>query len=201
MNDDDAPWDLARVLDRAMNHYAGRAWGRSVINDGLLRGDVYAGEGVVIQPGAKVFGPAVLEDGAVVGSNAFLRNGVFLGRGARVGHASEVKASIVMDRSLITHFNFVGDSWLGADVHLGAHVTLANKKLSVQPCIRFFPGGREHRTELEFFGAMIGDGAAIGAQVVLQPGTLVGPGAVIHPHALVGGFVHAGERLHSERQS
>jgi NDP-sugar pyrophosphorylase family protein len=193
----EAPWDLARVLDRALQFYAGRPWGASVVNEGLLRGDVYVGEGAVIQPGAKIFGPAVLEAGSFVGSNAFLRDGVFLGRGARVGHSSEVKASLVMDYALITHFNFVGDSWIGANVQLGAHVTLSNTKVSNQPRIRFFPGGREHRTELEYFGSTIGDRAVVGAQVVFQPGTLVGPDAVIHPHTLVGGFVLAGQELRS----
>ena len=197
MNGTEAPWDLRQVLDRALEFYSGRPWGASVVNEGLVRGDVYAGDGVVIQPGAKVFGPAVLEAGSLVGSNAFLRGGVFLGRGARVGHSSEVKASLVMDRALITHFNFVGDSWIGADAHLGAHVTLTNCKVSNQPCIRFFPGGREYRTTLEYFGAVIGDGAVVGAQVVLQPGTLLGPDAVIHPHQLVGGFVPAGQELRS----
>ena len=199
MSGQEAPWELARVLERALRSYTGRPWASDVINEGLVRGDVYAGAGVVIEPGAKVFGPAVLEAGSVVGSNAFLRNGVFLGRGARVGHSSELKASIVMDRAQITHFNFVGDSWIGTDVKLGAHVTCANRKLSHQSHIRFFPGGREHRTELEYFGAMIGDEAMVGAQVVLQPGTLVGPGAIIHPHSLVGGFVPAGQVLRSDR--
>lgn len=193
----EAPWDLAQVLERALQFYAGRPWGASVINEGLVRGDVYAGEGVVIQPGAKIFGPAVLEAGSFVGSNAFLRNGVLLGRGARVGHSSEVKASLVGDHALITHFNYVGDSWIGANVQLGAHVTLSNTKLSNQPRIRFFPGGNEHRTDLEYFGAMIGDGTVVGAQVVLQPGTLVGPDTVIYPQTLVGGFVPAGGQLRS----
>ena len=194
----EAPWDLAQVLARVLECYAGRAWGASVVNEGLLRGDVYAGDGVVIQPGAKIFGPAVLEAGSLVGSNAFLRNGVFLGRGARVGHSSEVKASLIMDQALVTHFNYVGDSWIGAHAHLGAHVTLSNTKVSSQPRIRFFPGGREHRTDLEYFGAMVGDRAVVGAQVVLQPGTLLGPDSVIHPHMLVGGFVPAGEERRSQ---
>ena len=43
---------------------------------------------------------------------------------ASVGHASEIKNSILLPGSKAPHFNYVGDSILGFDVNIGAGAKL-----------------------------------------------------------------------------
>ena len=56
----------------------------------------------------------------------YSRKGSWICAGSVVGHASEVKNSILLPNSKAPHFNYVGDSILGLDVNLGAGTKLSN---------------------------------------------------------------------------
>jgi bifunctional N-acetylglucosamine-1-phosphate-uridyltransferase/glucosamine-1-phosphate-acetyltransferase GlmU-like protein len=82
--------------------------------------------------------------------------------------------------SKLAHFNFVGDSILGADVNLEAGSIVANfRNEAVDSEIRVRGGPGLVRTGARKFGALIGDRARIGANAVLAPGALIEPGQVV----------------------
>jgi bifunctional N-acetylglucosamine-1-phosphate-uridyltransferase/glucosamine-1-phosphate-acetyltransferase GlmU-like protein len=78
----------------------------------------------------------------------------------------------------------VGDSLVGRDVNLGAGVILSNYRLDGMP-IRVRLAGKVYETGLRKFGAIIGDGAAIGCNSVLNPGSLVLKNARVLPGTIL----------------
>ena len=83
---------------------------------------------------------------------------------------------------------FVGDSVIGKEVNLGAHVTLANLRLDKKEIDVMFKKTR-YKTGKKKFGSVIGDYASIGCSVVLNPGTIVAKKVKIPPLITKKGYV------------
>lgn len=141
---------------------------------------VYIGEGTVVEDGAMIKGPALIGRNCQIRHNAYLREDVIVGDNCVIGNSTELKNAILFNHAVAPHFNYVGDSILGHQMHLGAGVVLSNFKS--------FPGnitveldGQPFDTGLRKFGALVGDGAEIGCNAVLNPGSIIGRGAMIYP--------------------
>lgn len=149
--------------------------------------DVFIGEGAKVEPYAYIQGPCYIGKGASVKSGAYLRGFVFVGEKAIVGHTTEVKRSLLLDRAAAPHFNYVGDSILGHDVNLGAGVKCANLRLDHKDIIAH---GKECRinTGMRKLGAILGDKVQIGCNAVLNPGTIFGKEVLCPPCINTGGF-------------
>lgn len=147
---------------------------------------VFIHSGAIIEAGATLKPPAVVSEGCFVAATAYIRGGVFLDRGVIVGPGCELKGSVIMSGTSLAHFNFVGDSIVGAEVNIEAGAVIANhynerKDKEVKVLIH----GQEIRSGVTKFGAIIGDRCRIGANAVLSPGTVLEPGAVVARLALV----------------
>ena len=141
---------------------------------------VFIGEGTVVEDGVMIKGPAIIGRNCQLRHNAYLREHVIIGDNCIVGNSTELKNAILFNHAVAPHFNYVGDSILGHQTHLGAGVVLSNFKS--------FPGnitveldGQPFDTGLRKFGALLGDGAEIGCNAVLNPGSIIGRGATIYP--------------------
>lgn len=156
-----------------------------------LFGDVQIGAGTRVEAGAVIRGPAIIGARCLIRSHAFLRDGNVIGDGCTVGNASELKNALLLDGAHAPHFNYVGDSVLGARTNLGAGTKLSNLRLDRGEIV-LRHGGRSYPTGLRKFGAILGDGAQTGCNSVLNPGTVLGRGALVHPCAVVGGYVPPG---------
>ncbi|MEY2408507.1 MAG: UDP-N-acetylglucosamine diphosphorylase / glucose-phosphate thymidylyltransferase [Verrucomicrobiota bacterium] len=142
--------------------------------------NVFIGEGTVVEDGAMIKGPAIIGRHCQIRHNAYIREDVLIGDGCVVGNSCELKNALLFNGCHVPHFNYVGDSILGHKAHLGAGVILSNFKS--------FPGnvtvefdGKRLETGLRKFGALLGDGADIGCNSVLNPGSIVGREALIYP--------------------
>jgi len=153
----------------------GRVIGAPVIGE-----RVFIGEGTVIEPGAYIKGPAWIGAGCEIRHGAYIRENVIVGAGTVVGNSSEVKNSILFAKCQVPHFNYVGDSILGARVHLAAGVIVSNLKLD-GTTIGVRAGGEWIATGLRKFGALIGDEAEVGCHAVLNPGAVLGRRALVYP--------------------
>jgi NDP-sugar pyrophosphorylase family protein len=165
-----APYVQAMVVPE--NH--GQVIGQSVIG-----AQVFIGEGTVIEPGAYIKGPAWIGAGCQIRHGAYIRENVIVGAGCVIGNSSEIKNSILFNGCQVPHFNYVGDSVLGAKVHLGAGVIVSNLKLNGEE-IMLNVGEAMLNTRLRKFGALIGDGAEIGCNAVLNPGSILGRRSLIY---------------------
>jgi NDP-sugar pyrophosphorylase family protein len=151
---------------------------------------VIVGEGTTVEPGAMIKGPAIIGKNCQIRHNAYLRENVILGDDCVVGNASELKNALLFNGAQVPHYNYVGDSLLGHQAHLGAGVKISNLKL--------WPGnvlvvvdGVATDTGLRKFGALLGDGAEVGCNAVLNPGSILGRGAIIYPNVFWRGYLPA----------
>jgi len=141
---------------------------------------VFIGEGTVVEDGAMIKGPAIIGAHCQIRHNAYIRENVIIGDRCVVGNACEVKNALLFNDCEAPHFNYLGDSILGHHAHLGAGVILSNLKV-VPGNVLVEIEGQTVDTGLRKFGALIGDGAEIGCNSVLNPGSIIGRRAVVYP--------------------
>ena len=142
--------------------------------------DVFIGDGTLVEDGAMIKGPAIIGRNCRIGHNAYIRENVIVGDNCVIGNATELKNALLFNSSRASHFNYVGDSILGHRAHLGAGVILSNYR-SLPGNIMVEVNGQPFDTGLRKFGALIGDGAEVGCNAVLNPGSIIGRGAVVYP--------------------
>lgn len=150
-----------------------------------ITGDIAVHEGAVVEAGAVLKGPLVIGPGCFVAAGAYLRGGCWLERDCVIGPGAELKSSFVFAGTKLAHFNFVGDSILGAGVNLEAGAIIANhrnEKDGAEIAIRRH--GEIIRTGVTKFGAQVGDGVRIGANAVIAPGAWIEAGTCIPRLAL-----------------
>lgn len=154
-------------------------------SDYAIDGEAAIHRSARLEPGAALKGPVVIGPQCFVAAGALLRGGVWLGAGCVIGPSVEIKASLLCAGVRLAHFNFVGESILGADVNVEAGAVFANTRNERAGSVRVCVDDRLVDTGRRKFGALVGDGARIGANAVLAPGTLLAPGAIVARLALV----------------
>jgi NDP-sugar pyrophosphorylase family protein len=155
-------------------------WLRTLGDDYHIQNGVAIHRAATVEEGVVLKGPVVVSAGCFLAAHAYLRGGVFLDEGVTVGPGCEVKSSFIFGGTTLAHFNFVGDSLVGAGVNLEAGAVVANhynershKDIAVRA------GGQVIATGVQKFGALIGDGSRLGANAVTSPGTILLPGSVV----------------------
>ena len=152
----------------------------------LSRG-VWVHERAKIAQSAAFAPPCIVCAGAEVRHNAFVRGRAYWGEDCPSGYPTDPKTLIRLDGANQPLFNTAGGSIVG-DAHLGAGVILSNVRADRMPVtVRLphaaIPTGRKK------LGAMVGDGAEVGCQCVLNPGTVMGRNSRAEPLSSVRGYV------------
>ena len=111
----------------------------------------------------------------------FIRGNVIAGAGGVLGNSCEFKNCLLLERVQVPHFSYVGDSVLGNGAHLGAGVICSNLRLDQNEVPVEMPDGSRKKSGLRKLGALVGDGAEIGCNAVLNPGTVLGRRALVMP--------------------
>ncbi|MDN3506076.1 MAG: UDP-N-acetylglucosamine diphosphorylase [Simkaniaceae bacterium] len=158
------------------------------------------GKGTVVEPGAFIRGPCIIGENCQIRHGAYIRGNVITGSDCIIGHATELKSSILLDGACCAHFNYVGDSFLGNRVNLGAGVKLANLRLDNQ-LIQISDGAEKIPTNLKKLGAILGDGVQIGCNAVLNPATVMGREALCYPCLAIGGVIPPHAKVRSTKQT
>lgn len=156
------------------------------LGDDYIKKDnnIWISKTATIGEGVEIIGPAIIMDNVVVRHNAYIRENVIIGSNSVVGNSSEVKNSILIKNVQIPHFNYVGDSILGSNVHLGAGAIISNLK-SDKSMVKV----NNQLTNLRKIGAFIGDNVEIGCNSVICPGTIIMPNSIIYPLTMVRNIV------------
>ncbi len=162
----------ANAASQLLNTCDGKAW---------IGEQVFIGKGTVVEDGVMIKGPAIIGSDCQIRHNAYIREHVIIGDGCVVGNSCEIKHSVLFNGCQVPHFNYVGDSILGHKSHLGAGVKISNVKLD-HSNVFIEVEGRPHDTGLRKFGALLGDGAEIGCNAVLNPGTIIGRHSLVYPN-------------------
>jgi len=151
-----------------------------IIGEPVIGEQVFIGRDTVIEPGVYIKGPAWIGPNCQIRHGAYIRENVIIGAGSIIGNSCEIKNSFLFNGCQVPHFNYVGDSILGAKVHIAAGVIVSNLKLTGD-FITLRVGNATVNTGLRKFGALIGDGAEVGCNVVLNPGAILGRRSLIYP--------------------
>ncbi|MEN8141724.1 MAG: hypothetical protein ABFR97_10945 [Thermodesulfobacteriota bacterium] len=157
--------------------------GASVLMAGasFLGHQIGIGQGVLVEPGAMICAPTIIDDRTVVRQGAYVRGNCLFGKRCVVGHTTEVKHAIFLDDAKAGHFAYLGDSILGNDANLGAGTKMANLKFTPGNVLVKTSGGLKD-SGLRKLGAIVGDGVQTGCNSVTNPGTLLGPGTMLLPN-------------------
>lgn len=183
------PWDLLAANESVMANMEPQNLG--VVEAGVtLTGAVSIGKNTLIRRGAYIIGPVIIGANCEVGPNCFIRPTTAIADDCHIGHAVEVKNSIIMRGTKIPHLNYVGDSVIGEDCNLGAGTIIANLRLDKGP-VRVM--GRD--TQRVKFGAIMGDGVQTGINVSINVGSLISSDTFIGPGASVSGVIDRGSRI------
>jgi len=151
---------------------------------------VFIGEGTVVEDGVMIRGPAIIGRNCQIRHNAYIRENVIIGDDCVVGNSCELKNSLLFNNAQAPHFNYIGDSILGHKAHLGAGVKISNLKLTPGN-VTVEKDGAPFDTGLRKFGALLGDGAEVGCNAVLNPGSIIGRGSLVYPNIFWRGILPA----------
>ena len=149
---------------------------------------VWVHNSVELAPTSYLGAPCVIGAGSQVRHGAFIRGAALVGKNCVVGNSVELKNVILFDGVQVPHFNYVGDSILGFNAHMGAGSVTSNVKSDKTP-VAVKCGEERIQTGLKKLGAMLGDHVEIGCNSVLNPGTIVGRNTSVYPLSSVRGVV------------
>lgn len=133
---------------------------------------------VDLRPGAVIEEPVSIGAGSTIGPNCYIRKYSSIGRNCKVGQAVEVKNSIVMDNSFVSHLAYVGDTIIGRNCNIGGGTLFANLRLDDKN-VKMEVNGARVDTGRRKLGAVIGDNVKLGARVTIMPGKRIWPGLLV----------------------
>lgn len=155
--------------------------------DGVfLAGSADIGEHVVWDSSA---GPIIVEPDATIGPYCYVRGPVYIGRGARIlEHAAikdsvslahttkiggEVEGTVIEAYSNKQHHGFLGHSYLGSWINLGAGTSNSDLK-NTYGTVKMEYRGEKVATSMQFLGAIVGDYAKTAINTGIFTGKTVG---------------------------
>jgi UDP-N-acetylglucosamine diphosphorylase/glucosamine-1-phosphate N-acetyltransferase len=155
-------------------------------------------DGVFLAAGAKLGeyviidtteGPIVIDEGASVGPYTLLRGPIYIGQRARIlehaaikdqvslGHTTkiggEVEAAVVEPFSNKQHHGFLGHSYLGSWINLGAGTCNSDLKNTYGPVNMEYPSGKA-ATGMQFLGCVMGDYSKTAINTGIFTGKVIG---------------------------
>jgi len=198
----DAPWAWIPKIENALKGFDWlRSQGHGAIPPGVhVKGKVYIHPSVKLPPTAVIEGPSWIGPRTEIRPNAYIRGRVIVGADCVLGNASEFKNCLLLNGAQAPHFNYVGDSILGASAHLGAGVILANLRLDQAKVPVRLPEGVVD-SGLRKFGAIFGDHAEAGCNAVIQPGSILGRKAIVMPCMAYGGVLPEGKMVYGKTEA
>jgi UDP-N-acetylglucosamine diphosphorylase / glucose-1-phosphate thymidylyltransferase / UDP-N-acetylgalactosamine diphosphorylase / glucosamine-1-phosphate N-acetyltransferase / galactosamine-1-phosphate N-acetyltransferase len=193
------PWQVLDVMDYFLGMINGQSVAESafIAPTATLVGNVYVGANARVFPGASIVGPAFIGPNTIVGNNALVRSSMILDN-CEVGYTTEVARSYVSEHCSM-HACRVLDSVFSANVNFSAGCTTANLRIDrghVKSTIK----GQRIDTGREKFGAVIGQGAFLGVDVMTMPGVKIGEYAQVGPGTHVHEDIRSGVRIYVKQE-
>ena len=162
--------------------------------DVVLFPNVYLGSGVSINSGTRILPFSYIEGVDIgkkcsIGPSARIRAKTVLKSNVKVGNFAEVKNSTVLSNSKISHQSYVGDSFIGERVNIGAGVVFCN-----------FDGNKKHSSRVGN-DVFIGANVSIISPIVISDRAFIAAGSVITKDVAEGKLVISGPKEQSIARS
>ena len=139
-------------------------------------GPIILSKNVTIQAGSIIKGPIFVDEGSIINNGAKLKGNILIGPYCKIG--GEVTDTIFYGYSNKQHDGFLGHSFIGEWVNLGANTNNSNLKNNYSK-IKFNFSDRVIDTKRLFLGVMIGDFSRTGISTMINTGSYFGLGANI----------------------
>jgi UDP-N-acetylglucosamine diphosphorylase/glucosamine-1-phosphate N-acetyltransferase len=147
-------------------------------------GPVLIRRGATAQAFTRFIGPCVIGEESVAGADRIAVSSI----GEHCKLHGEVNSVVMLGYSNKGHDGFVGHSYLGRWVNLGAGTITSNLKNTYGPVQFWTPDGQKE-TGAQFLGTFFGDHAKTGIGTRLTTGTVIGAGANIYGSAMPAKYV------------
>ncbi len=141
-----------------------------VVVDGS-NGPVFIDRDVVIQPHVYIQGPVYIGPSVLIKAGAQIYSGSSIAEGCKVG--GEVNNSIILAYSNKAHNGYLGSSYVGSWVNIGAGTNNSNLKNNYGT-VKLTVNGEVIDTGLQFMGLIMGDHSKCGINTTFNTGTTVG---------------------------
>ncbi|PSG99120.1 MAG: glucose-1-phosphate thymidylyltransferase [Nanohaloarchaea archaeon SW_7_43_1] len=164
------PWQLINANGELLDFH--KKIQSEVPESTAVRGEVRIEGDVEIDKNCVIEGPAIIKSGCEIGLNSHIRPGTVLEENVEIGN-SEIKNSVIREGSAVPHFSYIGDSYIGKNVNIGAGTKTANL-LGKEKTVRMKVKGEIHDTGREKMGAIVGSEAKIGVNNSIKPGRKIG---------------------------
>jgi len=179
------PWDILDANKLLMDVKVNKKIIHGDVEDGVhINGNVVIEKNAKILSGTYIEGPVWISSGCRVGPNCYIRPYTYLCKNVRVGNACEIKNSIIMEDTHISHLSYIGDSVIGAKCNIGAGTIIANLKFN-ESTVKVKIKGEKIDSGKRKLGAFIGDNVKTGINVSINPGVKIGPNCWIAPNTFV----------------
>ncbi|MDI6731204.1 MAG: hypothetical protein QME05_01310 [Candidatus Margulisbacteria bacterium] len=182
-------WDLLVGLKEDLERDLKGQGSRPACRQAGVKGQVHpsvvllAPENILIEEGAEIeplavldarSGPIYIGKKSVIKAHANLRGPVSIGPECKIG--GEVSHSIFHGYSNKAHYGFIGHSYIGEWVNLGAGTTNSNLK-NTYGTVKVWVNGKEVDSGQQFLGCFIGDHVKTGIGTLITTGAVIGVGA------------------------
>ena len=108
-----------------------------------------------------------IENKVVIGPYARIRPGTTLKEGSKIGNFVEVKKSTVGKKSKVNHLAYIGDTFVGKSVNVGAGTITCN-----------YDGIKKNKTKIKD-NVFIGSNSSLVAPLTLEEKSVIGAGSII----------------------
>ena len=149
--------------------------GPNVVLD-ARKGNIFIDEHVIVKSGTIVEGPTYIGKGSIINPGTKLLGNVSIGHKCKIG--GEVTNSIFQGYVNKQHDGFIGHSFIGEWVNIGANTNNSNLKNNYSKVnFKFSHEDKDIKTNKLFLDVMIGDYSRTGISTMLNTGTYIGLGA------------------------
>ena len=177
------PWELIEVNEELIGKLKTEIKG-TVEAGAVIHGEVFLDEGSVIKAGVYIEGNVYIGKNCDIGPNSYIRGNTYFGDNVHVGNAVEIKNSIIMENTNVSHLSYVGDSVIGSNCNIAAGTNIANLRFD-NATIKTKIKNQKIDSGRRKLGAIIGDSVKTGINSSFSPGVKVGHNSTIGSGVLV----------------
>ena len=171
------PWELIEINEQLLENTKTNIKG--TIEKGVtIHGELFLDEGSIIRSGVYIKGPVHIGKNCDIGPNSYIRGKTYFADNVHVGNAVEIKNTIIMENTNVSHLTYVGDSVLGSNCNIAAGTNIANLRFD-NKTVKTNIKNKKEDTGRRKLGAIVGDGVKTGINSSLSPGIKIGTEATI----------------------
>ena len=191
-------FELFNINNEYVNHH-------SVIK--VNEDKIHIGENTILNPGVVLDaskGPIIIDKNVIISHNAVIEGPVYIGENSIINNLSNIKGNTIigpmckiagevsfcnfLGYSNKAHDGFLGHSYIGEWVNIGAGTNCSNLKNNYNN-ITLSIENENYNTGLQFLGSLIGDYSRLAISTVLNTGTYIGLGSNIFNHNFLKKYV------------